>query len=148
MKIAEFKQKLETLTQLTFLKPDGSLVPAHFHITEVGQIDKRFIDCGGAIRQESFITMQLWENNDVWHQLAPSKLISIIDLSIEKLGIGNHEIEMEYQNDSIGKYHLGFENGVFNLIATQTACLASDQCVVPEPLSQSPSCCSPNSGCC
>ncbi|MEI7863404.1 MAG: DUF6428 family protein, partial [Planctomycetota bacterium] len=30
--------------------PDKSFVPAHFHITEVGRVQKDFIDCGGTVR--------------------------------------------------------------------------------------------------
>ena len=92
MTLNQFKEKLKTVTEVNFLKPDGTNVPKHFHITEVGQISKRFIDCGGTIRHENVISMQLWESIDFWHRLEPSKLISIIDLSIDKLGIEDHEI--------------------------------------------------------
>jgi hypothetical protein len=30
--------------------PDQSFVPAHFHVTEVGRVQKDFIDCGGTPR--------------------------------------------------------------------------------------------------
>ena len=30
-----------------FILPDGDQIPAHYHITEVGHVTKRFIDCGG-----------------------------------------------------------------------------------------------------
>ncbi len=36
---------------IRFLLPDGGLIPAHFHITEVGHVLKRFIDCGATRRQ-------------------------------------------------------------------------------------------------
>ena len=35
---------------IQLMLPNGSLVPAHFHITEVGRVHKDFIDCGGTIR--------------------------------------------------------------------------------------------------
>jgi hypothetical protein len=151
MLLSEFKDKLKTVTEVTFIKPDGALVPKHFHITEVGQINKRFIDCGGTVRSENVICMQLWESIDFWHRLEPSKLISIIDLSISKLGIDDNEIEIEYQNDTIGKYSVQFENETFKLISTNTACLASDKCGIPtfEKVKETvQSCCLPNSGCC
>ena len=31
-----------------------------FHITEVGQVNKRFIDCGGTKRDEKLISFQLF----------------------------------------------------------------------------------------
>ena len=47
MKLSEIKQHLQNLKTIAFQLPNGDLVPAHFHVTEVGQISKRFIDCGG-----------------------------------------------------------------------------------------------------
>ena len=151
MLLSDFKNQLKTVTEVIFLKPDGTTVPSHFHITEVGEIHKKYIDCGGTIRNEHLISLQLWESIDTWHRLEPNKLISIIDLSIEKLSIGNHNIEVEYQGDTIGKYGIALSNGVFQLVPTQTNCLASDQCGIPpieKKIEKAQSCCTPNSGCC
>jgi hypothetical protein len=157
MLLSEFTKHLETLSEVNFQKPDGTEVPKHFHITEVGQINKKFIDCGGTIREEKLITMQLWESIDVWHRLEPKKLNSIIELSKTKLSIEDLEIEIEYQGDTIGKYGLGIENGIFKLESKKTDCLASDSCGIPiekiktnlsELGKKVESCCSPNGGCC
>jgi hypothetical protein len=157
MLLSEFTKHLETLSEVNFQKPDGTEVPKHFHITEVGQISKKFIDCGGTIREEKLITMQLWESIDVWHRLEPKKLNSIIELSKTKLSIEDLEIEIEYQGDTIGKYGLGIENGIFKLESKKTDCLASDSCGIPiekikpnlsELGKKVESCCSPNGGCC
>ncbi len=51
MKISQIKEKLKSLETISFQLPDGSLVPGHFHVTEVGRISKHFIDCGGTVRQ-------------------------------------------------------------------------------------------------
>lgn len=157
MNLSAFKQVLSTCTDITFILPNGQMVPPHFHVTEVGQIDKNYIDCGGTIRKEQIISFQLWEANDYDHRLAAEKLVRIIELSEKVLGIGDHEIEVEYQRDTIGKYHLEFENGHFLLISTTTDCLAKDKCgIPPEKLRVSlsdlgkkeSSCCTPGSGCC
>lgn len=151
MVLSEFKQHLKSVTELTFLKPDGIKIPKHFHITEVGQINKKFIDCGGTVRNENVISLQLWESVDFWHRLEPNKLLSIINLSIDKLKIEDREIEIEYQADTIGKYGVEFENGNFILTTKNTACLASDKCGVPslETIKEkAASCCTPGSGCC
>lgn len=151
MNLALFKEHLKNINEISFLKPNGDGIPKHFHITEVGQINKQYIDCGGTIRAESIISMQLWESVDFWHRLNPSKLLSIIELSEKKLGICNHEIEIEYQGETIGKYGIEFADGVFKLIKTHTNCLASDKCGIPkvENIKEKliPSC-NPNSGCC
>ena len=81
MKLSAIKTQLEGLPQVNFLLPNGSQVPAHFHVTEVGQVSKKYIDCGGTLREESKVTFQLWEDGDVDHRLAASKLLNIIDLA-------------------------------------------------------------------
>ncbi len=158
MNLSVFKQHLTTVSDITFLKPNNQTVPKHFHITEVGQIDKKFIDCGGTIRSEKIISMQLWESVDFWHRLEPSKLLNIIELSERKLGIEDVDIEIEYQGETIEKFALDFQDNQFKLVAKNTTCLASDSCGVPSvatvktsliELSQAAtSCCTPGGGCC
>ena len=50
MKLSEVKSALKSLETIGFQLPDGSLVPSHFHVTEVGKVSKHFIDCGGTLR--------------------------------------------------------------------------------------------------
>src|SRR5688572_11873509 len=157
MKLSHFKSILTDITVLRFQLPDGTFVPDHFHVTEVGQINKTFIDCGGTVRHEKTVNFQLWQANDYDHRLAPKKLSDIIALSEKHLGIEDAEIEVEYQGNTIGKYGLEFNGSHFLLTATTTACLALDQCGIPqtkqkvklsELQAQKNSCCDPNSGCC
>ena len=156
MKLSEIKAILPTLENVAFQTPDGSFVPEHFHVTEVGSIQKHFIDCGGTIRNEQVVNFQLWNANDFEHRLKPTKLLNIIQLSEEKLGIEDNEIEVEYQSDTIGKYDLGFNGTHFVLIPKTTACLASDACGIPAEkqkvqlteLGGSANACAPGSGCC
>ncbi|MCC2598415.1 DUF6428 family protein [Sphingobacterium sp. FBM7-1] len=154
MKLSNIKEILPTLDNVEFQLADGTSVPEHFHVTEVGQITKHFIDCGGVVRTEKVVNFQLWDANDFEHRLKPTKLLNIIKLSEEKLGIEDAEIEVEYQNETIGKFDLGFDGKYFILKNKQTACLASDACGIPAEkqkikLSElSSTCCTPNSGCC
>ncbi len=131
MKLSDIKKHLSTAKSVTFRLPNGTIVPEHFHVTEVGQITKHFIDCGGTVRNERAVNFQLWEANDFDHRLAPQKLLSIIELSENKLGIEDAEIEVEYQSDTIGKYGLEFNGEQFLLTSKQTNCLASDSCGIP-----------------
>lgn len=142
---------------LCFMLPDGTFVPQNFHVTEVGLVTKNFIDCGGTIRKETVVNFQLWEDsNDEDHRLKPGKLLKIIALSEKALGIEDFEIEVEYQDKTIGKYELGFNGGTFLLLNKQTACLASDQCGVPSDkkkvslseISNQSNSCAPGGGCC
>ncbi|WP_299365501.1 DUF6428 family protein [Winogradskyella sp.] len=156
MKLSEIKSKLKVLDTIAFQLPNGTLVPSHFHVTEVGKINKHFIDCGGTVRHEEIVNFQLWEANDYDHRLHPEKLLSIIELSQNVLNIDDLEIEVEYQGDTIGKYNLDFDGKNFLLTSKQTNCLAKDNCGIPKEkprvrlsdLQQTSACCEPSSGCC
>lgn len=157
MKLSEIKSHLNTLQTIAFQLPDGTLVPNHFHVTEVGKVTKHFIDCGGTVRHEEVVNFQLWEANDYDHRLHPEKLLKIIELSQNKLDIGDLEIEVEYQGATIGKYGLDFDGKNFLLTTKMTDCLAKDNCGIPQEkkkvsLSQlqtaEAGCCSPGGGCC
>ncbi|KAB1066581.1 hypothetical protein F6U93_14280 [Tamlana haliotis] len=155
MTLSEVKNKLENLEQIGFQLPNGTLVPSHFHVTEVGKITKHFIDCGGTVRQEEVVNFQLWNANDYDHRLHPEKLLHIIELSEKTLEIGDLEIEVEYQDTTIGKYGLDFDGTNFLLTTKQTDCLAKDNCGIPEEKPKikfsefnTANSCTPGSGCC
>jgi hypothetical protein len=155
MKLSEVKSILKNLNNIAFKLPNGDLVPAHFHVTEVGKITKHFIDCGGTIRNEEVVNFQLWNANDYNHRLHPEKLLNIIELSENALHIGDLEVEVEYQGDTIGKFGLDFDGKNFLLTTKQTDCLAKDNCGIPAEkikvrmsnLGDEP-CCTPDGNCC
>src|SRR5688572_3796880 len=132
MKLSEVKRILTTVTQVNFELPDGTMVPQHFHVTEVGSVAKHYIDCGGVVRNEKVISFQLWEANDIDHRLKPQKLINIISLSERTLGLTDLDVEVEYQGSTIGRYDLEYNDNNFVLRAKQTNCLAPDKCEIPK----------------
>jgi hypothetical protein len=155
MKLSEIKYHLGTAEAVNFKLQNGTTVPEHFHVTEVGVVTKHFIDCGGTIRKEKVANFQLWDANDFDHRLKPSKLLNIIRLSEEKLGMEDLEIEVEYQAETIGKFDLDFNGKDFVLVSKQTACLASDSCGIPKEKLElnlvelsTPNSCKPGGGCC
>jgi hypothetical protein len=155
MKLEQIKKYLSTAEAVNFELQNGNMVPEHFHVTEVGVVTKIFIDCGGTIRNEKVANFQLWNANDFEHRLKPSKLLDIIKLSEEKLGMEDLEIEVEYQAETIGKYDLEFNGKNFVLVSKQTACLATDSCGIPQEKLKvnlaevsTQNSCSPGSGCC
>ncbi|RED92215.1 DUF6428 family protein [Marinoscillum furvescens] len=153
MKLSEIKSALAGLKEVTFVEPSGKLVPAHFHVTEIGAVHKHFIDCGGTERKESVISLQLWTADDFDHRLGAQRFAEIIAKSEEVLQLEDLDVEVEYQGETIGKYGLEFRNGAFYLTPSQTACLAPDQCGVPASkpkvkLSELQNSCAPGSGCC
>lgn len=157
MKLSELKQLLPNLTNVAFQLENKTYVPEHFHVTEVGLVTKNFIDCGGVLRQETVVNFQLWNADDYEHKLKPAKLLHIINLAEQKLGITDLEIEVEYQTTTVGKYTLGFNGNHFILVNKKTACLAQEACGIPQVKqmvnvnvleTSDENCCAPGGGCC
>jgi hypothetical protein len=156
MKLSEIKNYLNTAESVNFELENGSKVPEHFHVTEVGVVTKHFIDCGGTVRNEKVANFQLWDANDFEHRLKPKKLLDIIALSEKILGMEDLEIEVEYQAETIGKYDLGYNGKDFVLQSKQTNCLAQDKCGIPadklkvniSQLNTKAVSCTPGGGCC
>ncbi len=155
MKLSQVKSALGKLEKIAFQLPNGELVPNHFHVTEIGKISKNFIDCGGTVRNEEVANFQLWDANDYDHRLHPEKLLNIIELSEKVLEIGDLEIEVEYQGETIGKFGLDFDGTNFLLTTKQTDCLAKEKCGVPAEKTklqfselQTENSCKPGGGCC
>ena len=155
MKISEIKHALTTVEAINFRLPTGEHLPAHFHVTEVGLVSKNFIDCGGVERKETVANFQLWEAGDYDHRLAPQKFLHILNLSERILGSEDLDIEVEYQQATIGKFGLTFDGTDFVLTPKQTACLAQDACGIPDArqmalpqLQMAGAACTPGGGCC
>jgi hypothetical protein len=154
MKISEIKKSLAEVEAINFRLPTGEYLPAHFHVTEVGLVSKHFIDCGGVERHETVANFQLWEAGDYDHRLAPQKFLHILELSQRILGTDDLDIEVEYQQATIGKFGLTLEGNDFVLTQKQTACLAQDACGIPAaqsfalPQLQTVGGCTPGGGCC
>ena len=49
----------------------------------------------GTERKESKVNFQLWSSDDVYHRLKPQKVIDIIRLSQQRIGLSDAEIEVE-----------------------------------------------------
>ncbi len=75
------KKVLQNIDTIEFLLPKNTKIPAHFHITEMGLITKKFIDCGNTIREEKLISFQIWFASDLDHRLKAEKVLKIIDAS-------------------------------------------------------------------
>lgn len=144
MKLSEFKSHLSKLTSILFVKQNRHVIPHHFHITEVGVVTKKFIDCGGSVHENKFINLQLWVADDYNHRLSPASLLNIIDMSQKIIGGEDLEIEVEYQNETIGRYDVAIQGQYFVLNPKHTDCLAPIKCNIP----QSKNSCVTGSKCC
>ena len=156
MKLSEVKAALSKLDALYFELPDGSSVPSHFHVTEIGEVVRRFVDCGGTLRKQTVINFQLFTATDYDHRLQASKLKDIIAISEKYLLLEDQEVEVEYQGDTIQRFGLEFNGERFLLTPKQTDCLAKEACGIPQEkprlrlseLQAQANACEPGSGCC
>lgn len=119
--------------KMHFMLPDDSFVPAHYHITEVGRVQKDFIDCGGTVRSLASCLLQIWVANDTDHRLETTKLAKIIEVAGSILDSEDLPVEVEYEDGNTSQYPLsGSEitpSGIlFYLGAKHTACLAPEKC--------------------
>lgn len=120
---------------LHLMLPDGGFVPAHFHVTEVGRVQKDFIDCGGTTRSAVSCLLQVWVAHDTAHRLTAGKLAGILKLAAPLLKSDALPVEVEYENGSVSQFPVaGAEvtpSGLlFHLGTKHTDCLARDKCGV------------------
>ena len=135
---------------VTFVLPDGGRIPDHAHITEVGRIDREFLDCGGVLRRTSFCCLQAWVADDTDHRLSAGKLTAIIGRALEPLGLASLPMEVEFEDGLISQFPMASVSTgdavVVHLGTKHTDCLAKEVCL-PAP-GAADSCCTPGSGCC
>ena len=129
MILSEFKNHLKNASTIELYLPNHAQVPLHFHVTELGQIQKRFVDCGGTVRQTQNVRFQLWIANDIDHRLTPEKFLGIIEKAEQDLQMEDFEVTFEYQAETIQLYGLSEQQGRLYLTALNTACLAPDLCM-------------------
>lgn len=125
---------------LHIMLPNSDFVPEHFHVTEVGRVQKTFIDCGGVQRETVTCLLQIWTAQDFEHRLSAGKLLKILNLGKEILGSDDLLVEFEYGADVASQFTLSDveitprRNGsiglLFVLLGKQTDCLAPDKCGV------------------
>jgi hypothetical protein len=143
MKLSELKSALaqQPAAELRFQLPNGESAPPHSHVTEVARVDKRFVDCGGTLRTESFCRLQVWSANDLDHRLTAGKLAKIFAKAETVLQSDALEVDVEYEAGFISQFpleRLEVQSGeiIFHLGLRHTACLAEDKCgIKPEELS-------------
>ncbi len=135
--------------RIHLMLPDASFVPAHFHVTEVGRVQKDFIDCGGTTRSTVSCVLQVWVADDTDHRLDTTKLAKIIKLAAPLLKGSDLPVEVEYESGTVSQYPVTTAEvtpgGVLLHLGTKhTACLAQDRCGVAP---TETACCS-TPGCC
>lgn len=121
--------------RLHLMLPGGEFVPAHFHITEVGRVQKDFVDCGGTVRATTACVLQVWVATDTDHRLSAGKLAGIMKVAAPLLKADALPVEVEYETSAVSQYPVaGVEvtpGGLLvHLGSKHTECLAPDRCGV------------------
>jgi hypothetical protein len=114
--------------------PDGEYIPPHFHITEVGKVQKMFIDCGGVRHEKKYCVLQVWTADDFSHRIKAGKLAEILKKSLEFIE-PDLLVEIEYGQEVVSNFTLKdvLHQGkipafVFNINPNKTDCLAKEKC--------------------
>ena len=87
-----------------FVLPDGTFIPAHAHVTEVGHVVKSFIDCGGQAGREEKALLQTHVENDTEHRLRSDRLTKILQLGRRVLPNDQLDVEVEYDCCVVAHY--------------------------------------------
>ena len=122
---------------VSFVLPDGELIPANYHVTEVGHLTKRFIDCGGTRREASSCQLQVWLGSDADHRLTAGRLIGILELAAPIILSDELDLEVEYEACAISQYQVaaGEAQGDrlrIELASKHTDCLAKEACGIED----------------
>jgi hypothetical protein len=103
--LAENQQHL-----VNFYLPNNFKIPKEFHITDIGSVLRSFIDCGGVIRNESYLQIQLWVGKDSNHRIKAEIVEKIIKKAkpvLDKLpNLANSNIFIEYKDNIVSQYQI------------------------------------------
>lgn len=138
MNLLQFRQALAENPEcaLRIAIDGGAELAEHFHVTEVGRVQKDFIDCGGVPRSEVRCVLQTLVAGDVDHRLSSTKLTKILALT-DRLDLpADAPVDVEHQErsiavDTIGSVERAGDTLVIRLAPKHTACLAEDACGIP-----------------
>lgn len=135
MKLRELKSLLRAhpAAQPRFTLPSGEQIPAHFHLTEVGHVAKKFVDCGGTFREREACVLQTYVGDDLEHRLKAGPFVEILDLGRPIMPDDDLEVEVEWDCCLISQYPIASGQVVgnriqFQLAARHTDCLAKAKC--------------------
>jgi hypothetical protein len=87
-----------------FVLPDGDYIPAHAHVTEVGHLVRKFIDCGGLTGTEEKVVLQTHVGNDTDHRLRSDRFAKILELGNRVIPSADLDVNVEYDCCVVAQY--------------------------------------------
>ena len=151
MKLSQLNQVLENhpKTLPRFTLPDGSQIPPHMHVTEVGHVVRKFIDCGGLTGKEENIVLQTHVGSDVDHRLRSDVFAKILRLGRNVLPATDLDVSVEYDCCVVSQYPISDfkidgDNLHLMLSANRTQCRERERRSAQE----ASMCCGASASCC
>jgi len=122
---------------LTVIWTDGEAIEPHFHVTEVGRVQKDFVDCGGTVRRSVTCLLQTWVGDDLDHRIVGEKLLKALDRAAPILGGEDLPVELEYETCNVVQLVVASvtqeaDRLIIQLGSKHTDCLAKELCL-PSP---------------
>lgn len=119
---------------LTVIWTDGEPIEAHFHVTEVGRVQRDFVDCGGTVRRVVTCLLQTWVGEDTDHRITAGKLLKAFAHAAPILGDEDLPVELEYEacnvvQLTVAEVRRESDRLVLQLGSKHTDCLAKELCV-------------------
>lgn len=134
--ISAFKAALAAAPSLplTVLWTDGEAIEPHFHVTEVGRVQKDFVDCGGTVRRLVTCLLQTWVGDDLDHRITAGKLLKAFEHAAPVLGGEDLPVELEYETCNVVQLVVASvkqepDRLILQLGSKHTDCLAKELCV-------------------
>ena len=118
---------------LTVFWPDGDPIEPHFHVTEVGRVQKDFVDCGGTVRRLVTCLLQTWVGDDPDHRITAGKLLKAFEHAAPVLGGEDLPVELEYEMCNVVQLVVASvkqepDRLILQLGSKHTDCLAKELC--------------------
>ena len=132
-----------------FVLPDGDYIPAHAHVTEVGHLVRKFIDCGGMTGKEEKVVLQTHVGDDTDHRLRSDRLGEILRLGNRVIPSADLDVNIEYDCCVVAQYPIAeatSEGEHLNLILQRgrTQCRARER----REVETAAGCCVTSAACC
>ena len=131
---------------VTVIWSDGEPIEAHFHVTEVGRVQRDFVDCGGTVRCLVTCLLQTWVGDDTDHRITGGKLLKAFEHAAPILRGEDLPVELEYDACNVVQLKVisavaESDRLVIRLAKKQTDCLAKELCIPSSRGAATTSCC-------
>ena len=145
--VSVLKEALAAAPQfpITVIWPDGDPIEAHFHVTEIGRVQKDFVDCGGTVRRQLNCLLQTWVGEDTLHRLTAGNLLKAFAQAEQVLNGEDLPVELEYEACNVVQLVVvsiqrESDRYVLQLGSKHTDCLAKELCC-PDSAKDGKKCC-------